>query len=101
MEFDLHFKLDDISNGFVIETRNKKRFIILNGVLLDKEFLGHLELKNIYNDEFEVSENYITKFNECKEYINFKNMDIMKIFSSYLCLHTDDCDSRFLVWQRE
>jgi len=94
-------KLDDISNGIVIETRNKKRFIILDGVLLDEKLLGHLKLKDVYNDDFKVSDKYIMKFNECKENINFKNMDIMKIFSSYLCLHSDDCDSRFLVWQRE
>lgn len=97
---DCDFKLDDILNGFVIQTRNNKRFIILDGILLDKELLGHLELKDIYNDEFEVSENYISKFNEYKESINFKNMDIMKIFSSYLCLLADDCDGNFLVWER-
>lgn len=99
MDFD--FKLDDILNGFVIETRNKKRFIILDGVFLDEKLLGHLKLKDVYNNNFKVSEDYIMKFNECEENINFRNMDIMKIFSSYLCLHTDNCDSNFLVWERQ
>ncbi len=74
-------KIDDISNGFVVETRNNKRFIILDDTLVDDRFCGHLKLKDVYDNNFKVSNNYISKFDEYKETINFKTMDIMKIFS--------------------
>lgn len=85
----------DLKNRMVIELRNGKRFIVIDGIAIGVNYF--IDLKDYYND---LSLNR-TRF----EYLinGFDNLDIMRVYDTVdaTCYLDYDKDELKLLWDRD